>query len=397
MNSVFTYSNKNAFEKTKLFYEYNLKIKQALSDMCPDSTYALDVNTLFKQIDKTSEKLEEIKEMFLTSCDGRKEYIEEKFAEMQKQLSSVTSFSALQSFYKNYIADINENFVKDVNNTISGFYIHHDTYETLYKKVNTLNEMLHLFHKEIENDDLLYENLPLVSETKNDGTSALVYGVDSELSRKINDNLSTILGFNNSRSSIILVMSLDDNNAIAMLRDIGHATVIKFEKENDNISMNYFIPKITNRYMVNENLKNFGYNKPKDDENFVTGNFSAKSPNFAARLLLFVKNIPTDENIVMNDQSDSKENITEKDCSTYKTMTDIYNEMTTEELVFFGQTNAEYVSEYKKFAEILKDRVEEEKDTMDIEVFSNASKLIETIDGNNEMPLAFNPISNEEI
>ena len=45
-------------------------------------------------------------------------------------------------------------------------------------------------------------------------------------------------------SDYVEIMSISDDMAILMIRDVGHALSIEIEKENDRLFVRYFIPKI---------------------------------------------------------------------------------------------------------------------------------------------------------
>lgn len=382
MSLIFNYTQNDAFEKTKRFYENDFKIKQLLNDMLPISAYALDNDDFFKQLDNASNNLERIKKLFLEACPGKKEFIEEKFKEIEKQLLSVTSFPMFQSFYTKYISSMDEKFIKNVNDTICGFKAFHEGYEDLYKKVTSLDELLHLLHKELDNDENLYGKLPeILKIEKEDGSIACVYGYDSDFSREICKNLSTNIGTNGMRSGNILIMSIDEKHAVAMLRDIGHATVINFEKDENGISARYFIPKITNAFMLKENLEKFGLETFKDGQKYATGVLSLPVKEFGPRLMLFVKNIPTDENIPIPNMISPRdglkyENPTPENFAVSKDLNVVLKDMTLKELILFGETNPNFADTYKNYKEILNLRLEYEKDTLDIDLNTKAEKIL---------------------
>jgi len=153
-------------------------------------------------------------------------------------------------------------------------------------KAKSLNEILHVVHQTIVNNEKNLSNLPKIDEKTNDnGASITLYGNLNELSSIIFNQFPQELS-----CGITDIVSLN-NSVIMMVRDRGHALSIEIEKENDKYYVKYFIPKINNIDMVNE-LK--GVRKVNEDSKFTTGIFETSIEALSYNLTNFISKVPTD-------------------------------------------------------------------------------------------------------
>ena len=150
-------------------------------------------------------------------------------------------------------------------------------------KAKSINELLHVVHQTIVNNENIYKRLPLL-DSKDD--FAKLYGKENELARNIFNNINESID-----SSELSMMSLGNDRVLLMVRDHGHALSIEIEKENDKYYVKYFIPKICNVKMVNE-LK--GVRKVDQTSKFTTGIFETTKENLTYELIDFIKHVPTD-------------------------------------------------------------------------------------------------------
>ena len=368
------------FEKVTHFFECDKNIKKLMQEMCPDENFKCDENYIIKHADKMYENFKEIKKMMLSINKNFNfgDMINEKLERIEcKIIETKPNYEALLSVYNNLIANMNEDLVKKANEDICGFYLLKNT-KPLYTKANTINEILHIMHKEIENDETIFSSLPVVA--KKEGKfypSIACYGKDTELAKKIYNNFSIFT--ETGKTDYISIMSIDNDHCIVMIRDLGHALTLDI-KENTLPSgekrylTNYFIPKTCNKAMLQKNLTPFGLRAIKENENFATGVFESNKTTFGIRTLLFANNVPTDFNIPSYGQK-------EEECITTSTIPDILNKLSAESLILFAKTNEEFISNYKPFASFLKDKISQRQSEMKIEDLAKGMEIINNLEG----------------
>ena len=182
---------------------------------------------------------------------------------------------------------MSESLVNEVGNNCVGYSMFNGI---SLEKGKSINEILHIVHQTIINDESNYKGLPIVSRKQNDeGYDITLYGN----SEQVSNNIFNILPKNLS-SGDIDIMSLSDDKIIIMARDLGHALVVEIEKENEMYYVNYFIPKICNIDMVN-NLK--GVKKVTDESNYTVGNFAANQNNLYLEVLNLLSSVPMDKDM----------------------------------------------------------------------------------------------------
>lgn len=112
--------------------------------------------------------------------------------------------------------------------------------------VGSINELLHITHSSIINDERLLESMPIIGTKKNSfGYDITLYGEENEVSKRIFKNLPPDLDVGYTD-----IVSME-SRTLMMVRDRGHALTIDIDaSDKDNIDVRYFIPKICNLDMV---------------------------------------------------------------------------------------------------------------------------------------------------
>lgn len=192
---------------------------------------------------------------------------------------------------------MNHELIYKINEEIKGYYIF-NSYQSLFLNCKTINEMIHVLHMYLVNSEYFYNNAQLIEEKTDENMNKIsLHGYKTTLSKAIYDNLDFTID-----SSIITILSLDNNHLLIMARDLGHATTIEIEV-NENIAyVNYFIPKICNIDMVNK-LKGITPLKPEENRNWAKGHFKTSLNDLIPTLISLLKNIPKDKDIIYNNRS----------------------------------------------------------------------------------------------
>ena len=183
-----------------------------------------------------------------------------------------------------FFSNMNEKLVNEVGENCVGYKIFRGVD---LSKGKSLNEILHIVHQTVINNEKNLNSLPKLQEkVNNDGETITLYGSMNEVASIIFNNFPKELS-----CGITEIVSLSNNNVVIMVRDRGHALSIEIEKENDKYYVKYFIPKINNVDMVN-NLK--GVRKVTDESKFTTGIFETNLENLPFNLVDFISKVPTD-------------------------------------------------------------------------------------------------------
>lgn len=198
----------------------------------------------------------------------------------------------LSKFYVENISDMSEELVIATKKDYKGYFFG-GTGESL-KYMKTLNEVLHVLHSSIVNNNDLYNSLSIVASKKLDEYTDLKYfGVDNEVARSLYESFPSELEDCNTD-----IVGLDGNSAMMMVRDLGHALTIEFQTIGDEIRVSYFIPKLCNKDMIN---KLPGVNKVDESVDMfdgTTGTFYTTKENLVHDAYEFMKKVPTDSDIV---------------------------------------------------------------------------------------------------
>jgi hypothetical protein len=156
----------------------------------------------------------------------------------------------------------------------------------LIGEASSINEVLHIIHSSITNDNNLYQSLPKVgTKTNNEGYPVTLYGYKTDLSEKVLENFPKEMSCGTTD-----ILSIGDK-ILMMVRDRGHALSIEASIEGDNVIVKYFIPKICNVDMVN-NLK--GVYKINNQSTTATGLFVTTTGDFVGDIIDFISGVPMD-------------------------------------------------------------------------------------------------------
>lgn len=158
---------------------------------------------------------------------------------------------------------------------------------TVLKSANSINELLHAFHSYIINDENILQSAKLLGSH---GDTKL-YGMDTKVARGLLNSFE--IEFNNSTK---IILSLNENHLIVMLRDYGHATTLDINIAGSIAYIDYYIPKVCNYLLVNELP---GVTKVNKDSKWAKGKIELSVDNLGSNLYTFVTKIPTDDDMFL--------------------------------------------------------------------------------------------------
>ncbi len=277
-------------DNMETFFKYNLEVKNILHSTYPKEEYRYSKETLIEYSDSLFKALNDIEYYIKTILDKfhflehNKKYFKNLIKAYKSELIKCGyDFNKLKHFYDICFANMSEDLVNKVGENCFG----EGGFGVSLSEAKSLNEVLHVVHQTIVNNQNNYRNLPVLARKQNNkGNNITLYGTKNGISDKIflsfPENLST---------DYVEIMSLKDDRVIIMARDLGHALSIEIEKENDKYYVRYYIPKICNIDMVN-NLK--GVNKVTKESKYTVGVFETTQDKLPLEIADFVSKVPTD-------------------------------------------------------------------------------------------------------
>lgn len=144
------------------------------------------------------------------------------------------------------MSNMDFSLVNKINEEIKGYYLFND-YQKLFCECTSINEMIHVLHSYFVNCEDFYNKGPLIHKYEDEHANVItLYGFKSALAEQTFNNLKSA----EIDSSILSILSINNNQLLIMARDLGHATTIEITIEDDKAFVNYFIPKIRQLKMV---------------------------------------------------------------------------------------------------------------------------------------------------
>jgi len=203
-----------------------------------------------------------------------------------------------QTYQKDFVA-MDPDFSDGVRKEAIGYYYRKDL-SGPEKKVRSINEMLHLIHSSIVNDEAILQSLPVLKA--NDGeydNQIKLYGTEASRNPVAEGIFDRLKGSDGAYTDIV---SLPDRT-LMMVRDRGHALTMDIGKdaESGKYFVDYFVPKICNVDMVNK-LPGVRHVKKKEGvdqvREFTTGTFDIeKEGDVADEVVGFINMVPTDDDM----------------------------------------------------------------------------------------------------
>lgn len=297
----------NKFDALKNFLRDDIKIKELILKLAP--TYLDDYNeeSRIEYTDRLNKGLKELELMLSDTVDefdfGKeiKDAIKRHFIEQREALlNSNYEYGRIKDIYNNKFSSMNEKFVETVKEECVA-YARNDT-KTLQKminKSNTINELLHVMHSHILNNEEIMQSMPILAKKENSINEPItLYGEETKTAKKIFDEFPLELD-----CGITDIISMD-GKILMMIRDRGHALTIEIDKLKDgNSQIKYFIPKLCNRSMI-EKLPGIG----KISKNCAIGIFDIIEEDLPEKLYDFIEKVPTDADMLQMNVSDKQLN-----------------------------------------------------------------------------------------
>jgi hypothetical protein len=229
------------------------------------------------------------------------DFINQKFDNYQDDLLFATdSYGHMLEFYKNDITNMSSRLINSINCEFKGYAA--SVNPDVMQNAKSINEILHVIHSYITNNENIYHAVPTVStKTLANGSSVSLRGEKEPIGEAIVNAIDPNLDIGDMDVLAVKEAKAKENypdtyRFYIMVRDVGHALMLELVPINDNYQIDYYIPKICNYDMIN---KLPGVNKVKTGDNYAVGEI----PNFIYKNKVpyvineFIKMVPTDEDM----------------------------------------------------------------------------------------------------
>lgn len=288
--------------KLQHFFSVDTRIKKEMYNNTPPSDNGyLDEKSLCQYTDNLEDSLKYMfTELKCISLDifGKDDYILNKIEDLEVLVKNSFYLSGLdidklRNFYKSFITNMEPDFIDEVKKECVGYKMFQDL---PIDKANTVNELLHLIHSYVLNNENILHRIPVVAQKTNE------YGYEIVLRGSSNNTFSEL--FNGLPLDLDVgptdMVCLDDEKLLMMVRDRGHALTIEITLNNDIARVEYFIPKLCNIDMINVLP---GVNKVNEDSCGATGIFEVNKNDLSGSLIAFISKVPMDSDMVFNNKT----------------------------------------------------------------------------------------------
>ena len=280
------------------FFKKDMEIKTDLINLAPNPIDEYSEDSRMDYIDKLFSELKDMEFKFKSILKNfnmesqLQDVFNAYFDKSKNELSELGYGSKHESLIKIYhkiFADIKPDLIEKAKQTFGGYKVQGgmEAIPTLMNDVGTINELLHITHSSIINDDKLLQSMPILgTKTNSFDYNIVLYGEENEVSKKIFENfpLDLDVGYTD-------IVSMKDRT-LMMVRDRGHALTIDINSsDKDIVDVTYFIPKICNLDMVKA-LK--GINQNGISPNGASGFYVSKYEDISENIFDFISKVPTD-------------------------------------------------------------------------------------------------------
>jgi hypothetical protein len=305
------YEAQKTLEDMKNFMQSDMAIKECLIGMAPDTTYLETEEEVVKYSDKLFKKFKEIEDEFSViiktfNLSGVEGALQEKLQEIKNEVINCNfTRDAQKKLYQQSFSSMDKELLAEVKTTFVGYTIDNtdlSVLEDMIKNCKTVNELLHVFHSYVMNNEEILQSMPVIAKKGNEYREYTLYGVENLVAQKIFDEIN----LDTSPLGVTDIIGLE-NKTIMMIRDSGHALTIEIDEEQKKgkVFVKYFIPKICNVEKVNA-LR--GVEKVDSISGGTNGYFYIDDVNNLGREMLdFIERVPTDDDIIYKDGLTFKE------------------------------------------------------------------------------------------
>lgn len=280
------------------FFKKDIEIKTTLMNLAPKSIDEYSEDSRMDYLDRLFSELKDMEFKFKAIVRNFNMELQLEnsfniyFDKAKKELSELGygyRHESLQKIYQRVFTDMKPELLEKAKQTFCGYTMFGGlgAVSSMIDDVGSINELLHITHSSIINDEELLESMPIIGTKKNSfGYDITLFGKENEVSKKIFANLPSDLDIGYTD-----IVSME-GRTLMMVRDRGHALTIDIDSsDKDNIDIRYFVPKICNLDMVKALP---GINASSITQNGASGFFVSKGENISESIFSFIGSVPTD-------------------------------------------------------------------------------------------------------
>lgn len=286
-----------ALKKFKDFFTSDMKIKETLLRLAPTEMNDINEESRIEYTDRLYKELKNLELEFIemTQNFGNNpevaQIIKSHF-DKEKEAFLIGKYEpgTIQELYRKQFTDMSPKLIEDVKGEFWGHRLDSGDLEKCIKESGSINELLHVFHSYLTNNNKMMKELPVIATKQNSiGEPITLYGEETELSKRLFEEFPLELDCDNTD-----IVSMK-GKILMMVRGRGHALTIDIDNsQKDDILVKYFVPKLCNRDMI-EALP--GINIKGISENGATGLFQTSSEEMPKKIFDFIEKVPTDADI----------------------------------------------------------------------------------------------------
>ena len=270
------------------FFEADIRMKELMCKMAPTDENCTDMIRYSDELEGTINYLASELEEFSIDIFKDESFVK-KVREFTKELKNAFNKcsidkSAYRQFFSKYLSEMNPEFIDKVKLCCKGYAFRGLPIEG----VQTVNELLHLMHSAVVNNDKTYSAFPAISQKTNNYNYPISYR--GELS-PVFSNIFTQFPVELDVGWTDL-LCVSENKMIMMVRDRGHALTIEINISGSTAIINYFIPRLLNEEMIS---KLPGINKFTDDFIGATGKFTVPVNDLPNSIYSFISMVPNEK------------------------------------------------------------------------------------------------------
>ena len=278
------------------FFQVDIAIKKGIYNIAPLNIQYTDNDSINKYTNDLNDILEYIFcELKCISIDifGKESSVFSKICNLEKIIkeqfySCEFDIDKLIIFYKNYLSNLEKDFINSVHNECVGYTM--GGTKTI-EKAKSINEVLHFIHSYVVNNDQILQIIPLINTKINNYQYPIrLRGFNTPIFEQLFNQFPIDLDVGWTDMVII-----NEKKLIMMVRDREHALTIEISLNNDIARLEYFIPKLCNIEMIN---KLPGINKVNKNSIGATGIIEVPINELSRELFNFISMVPTDADMV---------------------------------------------------------------------------------------------------
>ena len=205
------------FNALKNFFKEDADLKDLMINLAPSDQDLYTEDDRVKYTDNVSKELNAMKsrlKSIFSDLNIPINGILDKFFKnkMTELATTLGKDKGIEDFYKTSITDMRIQFIENIKGEFQGYTLFKGDLGTNIQKAKSVNELLHVFHSYVMNNDYLLRSMPLISE-KNENSNVRLYGDETSVAKRIFEEFPD--GIESDEVSIIGM----DDLTLLMVRD----------------------------------------------------------------------------------------------------------------------------------------------------------------------------------